>query len=148
MIPSDLVFDTHAIGCLENPNLRKEIVEYIERECHNLIFPSLKSEFRVHISSFPNVVASLKGRLRGKFIPDETPTERVPEELIEILRKNHANENDLRIAEVAFKRVRKVQRRAVIVSNDPCFHQSLSELRKYDIDCIRVDNFLDYVHET
>lgn len=146
MNPRDLIFDTHAIRLLINSNFREDIVKYVRDKCHNLIFPRLESEYRVHVSSFPNMVGSLREELRGKFIPDETPTT-IPQPLEKILKKYGANENDLKIVGVALKRRRGEQRIPVIVSNDQCFNKNLRSLRAHDIDCISVDALIEQIHE-
>ena len=148
----EIVLDTHAIREIlldtSNEQLNK-ILDMIKKKCHTLVIPRLRSEHRVHLdlAQFLQLVNKFRTILRGKFIPDAEPEKRPPRELIESLREKGADKGDIIIASVAYRRARKTKRKALIVSDDKCFHQGTPFLRAYGIEVMYVTEFLKTIIE-
>nr|MDO8044821.1 hypothetical protein [Candidatus Baldrarchaeota archaeon] len=131
-----IVPDTHAI-----PEILtcRQIIETIRNICHLLIIPDLRSEQRF-FKQFLFLMTRMEIVLKGKFKLYEKP-EKLPPKIEKELREKGANERDLTVAGVAWKRRRKDGRKVVIVSNDPAFHSS-AQLKSRNVFPIYVSTFI------
>jgi len=149
----DIVLDTHAIKeLLSDPVKREKVVSAIREACHTLVLPDLRSEFNHHIQNFPMLVTFLSTKLgKGKFVPEGKPSGKykLKKDLERKLRREGADDKDILIAEVAFRRSRmkqckrRMKQCVLIVSNDPCFHNASAPLSRYGIGVMGVNDFLN-----
>ena len=148
----EVILDTHAIReILLNSSKEQlnKILKAIKERCHTLVIPRLEKEHRIRLdfSQFLQLTMKFRTKLHGKFIPSTEPESDsyFPSELIKVLRKCRADDNDIIIARVAYRRARTTKRKALIVSDDESFHECEPFLRRYNIEVKYVEEFLKFI---
>jgi hypothetical protein len=148
---AEIVLDTNAIKEIILKDENKWVFDYIKQKCHNLIIPPLDSEYRgrlrIDLRAFPSLLTKFRAELGSKFIPNETPE--FPRNIDHTFRGRGRRNQDKIVAGVAIKRARITSRTAIIVSDDPDFHdyEVINYLRRYGVKVYYISEFFDWLKE-
>lgn len=150
----EVVLDTNAIRYfIENPEQLNRLYELVERGCHNLVIPNVRTEVEGRLGTrFAGLIGAFRSRLRSKLITPSLNEDDVKsfERRVAKVRPRYRlpRGKDKLVAASAIHRADATGRGSVIVSGDPDFLNELAPLlRSFKVEVVDPRDLINWLED-